>query len=100
MYIIFRLIPALAGSVLTPLCYLVLQELGFGVATGALAGFMILFGNIGFKYIQHFLQSATVRFVVIIKQLLPSIIFVFYFSRVFIFDSFDNIMVYLSARKS
>ena len=61
MYIIFRLIPALAGSVLTPLCYLVLQELGFGVATGALAGFMILFGNIGFKYILHFLQSKICR---------------------------------------
>merc|ERR1711962_1591489 len=38
-----RFIPALAGSFLTPLCYLITQELGFGAGVGALAGFMIIF---------------------------------------------------------
>merc|ERR1711962_712417 len=38
-----RFIPALAGSFLTPLCYLITQELGFGAGVGALTGFMIIF---------------------------------------------------------
>jgi len=40
---ILRCVPALAGSLITPLAYLIIQELGLGIGTGALAGFMILF---------------------------------------------------------
>jgi len=38
-----RFIPAFAGACLTPLSYLIMQELGLTASTGALAGFMILF---------------------------------------------------------
>jgi len=37
-----RLIPAVCGSLLTPLVYLILTELGLGAHAGALAGFMVL----------------------------------------------------------
>ena len=40
-----RFIPAMAGSLLVPLCYLLIQELGLCAWTGALAGFMIIFGK-------------------------------------------------------
>lgn len=38
-----RLVPALAGSLLTPLSYSIMRELGFKSWAGAIAGFMILF---------------------------------------------------------
>lgn len=40
-----RFIPAMAGSLLVPLSYLLIQELGLCAWTGALAGFMIIFDN-------------------------------------------------------
>jgi dolichyl-phosphate-mannose--protein O-mannosyl transferase len=42
---ICRLVPALAGSLLTPLTYCIMLELGLTAWAGALAGFMILFGK-------------------------------------------------------
>jgi dolichyl-phosphate-mannose--protein O-mannosyl transferase len=41
----FRLVPALAGSLLTPLTYSIMIELGLSSWAGAMAGFMILFGT-------------------------------------------------------
>ena len=38
-----RLVPALAGSLLSPTAYLLLTELGLSYHAGALAGFMVLF---------------------------------------------------------
>jgi dolichyl-phosphate-mannose--protein O-mannosyl transferase len=41
-----RFVPALAGSLLTPLSYSIMKELGLSSWSGAIAGFMILFGKI------------------------------------------------------
>ena len=40
-----RFLPAFCGSLLTPTVYLIMTELGLSHYAGALAGFMVLFGN-------------------------------------------------------
>ena len=45
----------MAGSLLVPLCYLLLQELGLCAWTGAIAGFMIIFGKLlCFQYFSRY----------------------------------------------